>query len=154
MTKKFAHGGTFTDDEGIIHSFGCKASTKCGLAVKDPTHGAYPDSVTCRECIATFPEWLLACIRNPLVWTKEGYYVHWRYVRWSDTGKLRDKKSEEHVAAEPPHYYYDREHKKWALTFLAADGGGHDVQNFTFYFGSEEDILKYLKKKTYRRQVD
>jgi len=150
MAERFEHGGTFTDDNGIVHSFGhgMSPTTKCGLNARNNIHhGARPDSVTCQDCLATFPEWLLECISNPLVETKEGYYVHWSYLRYEDTGEPNAESHKEHSCATPPSYCYDVKHKKWALNFSGADFGGYDVQDFTFYFDSEKDIITFLRKQ-------
>lgn len=150
MTERYEHNGTYTDSDNVVHDIGCGISmrlTKCGIPLTNRTYSNTPDNVTCPNCIATFPGWLLARINDPLVKTEEGYYVHWSYVRRRDTGELRKKYNEEHTQAAPPSYYYDKKYKKWALAFCAADSGGYDVQDFIFYFDSEEDILKYLKKE-------
>ena len=148
MTEIFEHAGTFTDDKGIIHSlgYGMSPTTKCGNYVRRPiNHSAHPDDVTCQECIATFPKWLTECISNPLVKTEEGYYVHWSYLRYEDTGEPNEESHKEHSCATPPSYRYDAKHKKWALNFSGADFGGYDVQDFTFYFDSEKDIITFLR---------
>lgn len=153
MSERFEHGGTFTDDNSIIHSFGYGLAPplcKCGLNSTDhggkTDHSGRPDDVTCQECLSTFPEWLIECIKNPLVKTKEGYYVYWGYLRYSDTGKPNAESHIEHSSAAPPSYRYDKRYKKWALDFSGADFGGYDVQDFTFYFDSEKDIITFLKR--------
>lgn len=149
--EKFEHGGTFITNDGVVHSFGYGISptSQCGISARDQEqkHDGQVDDVTCPLCIAAFPGWLIECIKNPLVKTEEGYYVHWRYLRYGDTGKLRVEDHKEHVCAIIPSYHYDEKYKKWAFNFSGADLGGYDVQNFTFYFDSEEDILKCLKKE-------
>jgi len=80
-----------------------------------------------------------------LIKTEEGYYVPKEYLYYED-GEKRDLAFEAHVNAPLPSYGYDEETKKWCLVFFGADFGGYDVQEFTVFFDSEEDLLKSLKE--------
>jgi len=81
-----------------------------------------------------------------LIRTKDGYYIPRDYLYYGDTNEKRKPKHEEHCYADPPSYNYDKETGKWCLEFTSADIGGYDVQSFTFYFDSEEELLKFLRR--------
>ena len=79
-----------------------------------------------------------------LVKVKEGYYVPWDYLFWSDTDEPMGIGEEEHVNASIPKVTFDQKTKKYKLDFIGADGGGYDVQSFAFYFDSKDEILKAI----------
>jgi len=73
-------------------------------------------------------------------------YIPREYLYCKDSDEKLLIGLEEHSCAQPPSYGYDEEAGKWGLRFDGADAGGYNVRSFAFFFDSEEDLLRFLKR--------
>jgi|GEM_PF-4541732 len=80
------------------------------------------------------------------------HYVPWSYRNYLKPDGSEELTPEEHyedVNAFFPKFSFDDCHKKWKIMFSGTDFGGHDVQEFTWYFDSLEDMMEEMDSENH-----
>lgn len=74
----------------------------------------------------------------------DNHYVSWGYRHYSDTEEPMEEAHHDDINASFPSVKWCDKYKKYKVSFMSPDIGGHDVCHLTWYFDSKEDILKEM----------
>ena len=74
----------------------------------------------------------------------DNYWIPIDYIIWSDSFKIREREEDDHINLKFPEVILNPETKLFEVTLIGADSGGYDVQDFTVYFETLEEVIAAL----------
>lgn len=78
---------------------------------------------------------------------RNGYYVPKHYEFDGDTNKRLEERYYDDVNASVPTIKYNKEIKKWELSFASADIGGYDAIELNYFFDTKEEAVAFIVKE-------